>query len=227
MAYNITLLPGDGIGPEVTGAMRKCVDALGLDIKWDVQEVGEYAIKKYGTPMPDHVFESIKKNKVAIKGPIVTPIGTGFRSVNVLLRQELDLFACIRPSKCYAGTKCKADNVDIVLFRENTEDLYAGIEFEKQSRECLKLLELLNELQPKKISKDSGISIKPISVKGTKRIVRAACEYAIKNNREKVTIVHKANIMKYTDGLFLNEGLEVAKEYEDKLIVRDVIVDNL
>lgn len=227
MSHNITLLPGDGIGPEVTKAMRACVDATGVDINWEVIEVGEHAMKEYGTPMPAHVFDSIRKNKVAIKGPIVTPVGRGFRSVNVLLRQELDLFACVRPAKCFEGTKYKAKDVDIVIFRENTEDLYAGIEFEKQSKECLKLIQILSELQPKKISLDSGISIKPISVRATKRIVKAACEYAVKNNRKKVTIIHKANIMKYTDGLFLNVGLEVAKEYEDKLIVRDCIVDNL
>ncbi len=227
MPRTITLLPGDGIGPEVTAAMRRCVDATGVDIKWEVQQVGEYAMKDYGTPMPAHVFDSIRKNKVAIKGPIVTPVGTGFRSVNVLLRQELDLYSCVRPAKCYEGTKCKAKDVDIVIFRENTEDLYAGIEFEKQSKQALRLIELLHELQPKKISLDAGISIKPISVKATKRIVKAACEYAVKNNRKKVTIIHKANIMKYTDGLFLSVGLEVAKEYEDRLIIRDCIVDNL
>ncbi len=227
MPYNITLLPGDGIGPEVTSAMRKCVDALGVGINWEVHEVGEYAIKKHGTPMPDHVFESIRKNKVAIKGPIVTPVGKGFRSVNVLLRQSLELYACVRPAKYYPGTNCKTDKLNVVIFRENMEDLYAGIEFEKQSKECLTLIDLLHQLQDKKIPRDSGISIKPISVKRTQKIVKAACEYAVKNNRQKVTIVHKANIMKYTDGLFLNVGLEVAKDYEDKLIIRDCIVDNL
>jgi len=227
MAHNVTLLPGDGIGPEVTSAMRQCVDATGVGINWEVQEVGAYAIKKYGSPMPPHVFESIRKNKVAIKGPIETPVGTGFRSVNVLLRQELDLYACVRPCKYYEGTRCKTTDLNVVIFRENTEDLYAGIEFEKQSREALILIEKINELQSKKIKTDAGISIKPISVTATKRLVRAACEYAVKNNRKKVTIVHKANIMKYTDGLFLKVGMDVAQEYEDRLIVRDCIVDNL
>ncbi|MDO8580405.1 MAG: isocitrate/isopropylmalate dehydrogenase family protein [Candidatus Omnitrophota bacterium] len=227
MGHKVTLLPGDGIGPEVTAAMRQCVDATGVKIDWEIHQVGEFAIKEHGTPMPAHVIESIRKNKVAIKGPIVTPIGTGFRSVNVLLRQELDLYACVRPTKYYEGTQAKTDKLDIVIFRENTEDLYAGIEFEKESSECLQLLALINKLQPKKLSRDVGISIKPISVKGTRRLIKAACEYAVKNNRQKVTIVHKANIMKYTDGLFLSEGLDVAKDYEDKLIVRDCIVDNL
>jgi len=227
MAHKIVLLPGDGIGTEVTQAMRTCVDATGVDIDWEIHKVGEHSMKEQGTPMPDAVLEAIRKHKVAIKGPIVTPIGSGFRSVNVLLRQELDLFACIRPSKCYEGTKKKSDKVNIIMFRENTEDLYAGIEFEKQSREVLQLIELLNKIQPKQIPTDSGISIKPLSVTGSRRIVRAACEYAVKNNRKKVTIVHKANIMKFTDGLFLKEGMDVAKEYEDKLIVRDVLVDNL
>ncbi len=227
MAHNVTLLPGDGIGPEVTSAMRKCVDATGVDINWEVLEVGEHSMKEHGTPMPDHVLDSIRKNKVAIKGPIVTPVGTGFRSVNVLLRQELDLFACVRPSKCYEGTKTKADKVDIVLFRENTEDLYAGIEFEQGSDECLKIIKEINGIQKRQIKDDAGISIKPISISATKRIVKAACEYAIKNNRKKVTIVHKANIMKYTDGLFLKEGMEIMKAYEDKLIIRECIVDNL
>lgn len=227
MGHKVTLLPGDGIGTEVTSAMQKCVDATGVQIEWEKHDVGEHSMKTHGTPMPDHVFESIRKNKVAIKGPIVTPVGTGFRSVNVLLRQKLELYACVRPSKYYPGTKSITTKLNTVLFRENMEDLYAGIEFEKQSSDVLKLIELINSLQPNQISKDSGVSIKPISVKGSRRIARAACEHAVKNGLTKVTIVHKANIMKYTDGLFLKEALDVAKEYEDKLIVRDCIVDNL
>ncbi len=227
MAYNITLLPGDGIGPEVTDAMRRCVEATGVKINWDVQEVGEPAIKKYNTPLPEHVLESIRRNKCAIKGPITTPVGTGFRSINVLLRQSLDLFACVRPTKCYPGAKTKAENVDIVIFRENTEDLYAGIEFELNTEPARKVIETINSLQLKKIRDDSGVSIKPISVFGTKRIIKAAFDYAVKHNRKKVTIVHKANIMKFTDGLFLRVGREVAKEYEGKVAVEDCIVDNL
>lgn len=227
MSYRVTLLPGDGIGPEVTRAMRRCVEATGVEVEWDVQEVGEYAMKEHGTPMPDHVFESIRKNKVAIKGPIVTPVGTGFRSVNVLLRQELDLFACVRPAKCYPGTKYTTDKLDTVLFRENSEDLYAGIEFEEGKKETLDLIDRINGMQDRKIAKDAGVSIKPISITATRRFVKQACEYAVENNRKKITIVHKANIMKYTDGLYLREALEVAKEYEDRLIVRECIVDNL
>ena len=227
MTRTITLLPGDGIGPEVTSAMRKCVDATGVAIQWEEHQVGEHAIKKFGTPLPDPVIESIRKNKVAIKGPITTPVGTGFRSINVLLRQSLDLYACVRPAKCYRGAKSRAENVDIVIFRENTEDLYAGIEFEMGSDQAKQLIKEINSMQKRQIRLDSGISIKPISVVGTRRIVKAACEYAVNNNRRKVTIIHKANIMKFTDGLFLREGREVAKSYENKIEIKDCIVDNL
>lgn len=227
MAHNITLLPGDGIGPEVTAAMRKCVDATGVKINWDVQDVGDFAIAKYNTPLPDHVIESIRKNKIAIKGPITTPVGKGFRSVNVALRQALDLYACVRPAKYYEGTKAVYKDVDIVIFRENTEDLYAGIEFELGKPETLNIIKEINAVQTKKIADDAGVSIKPISVKNTKRITRAAFEYALKHNRKTVTIVHKANIMKFTDGLFLRVALEVAKEYEGRVAVNDCIVDAL
>lgn len=227
MSYNVTLLPGDGIGPEVTAAMRKCVEATGVKIQWDVQEVGEPAIQKYGTPLPDKVLESIRKNKVAIKGPIVTPVGKGFRSVNVQLRQALDLFACVRPARYYEGTKAKDKNINLVIFRENTEDLYAGIEFDINTKEAKHLIEEINGLQPKKIREDSAISIKPISVTNSRRIVKYAFEYAVKNNRKKVTAVHKANIMKFSDGLFLHTAQEVAKEYEGRVEFQDVIVDNM
>ncbi|MCK5214928.1 MAG: isocitrate/isopropylmalate dehydrogenase family protein [Candidatus Omnitrophica bacterium] len=227
MSYNVTLLPGDGIGPEVSEAMRKCVDATGIEINWDVQSVGEHAIKECGTPLPDRVLESIRKNKVAIKGPIVTPVGTGFRSINVQLRQALDLYACVRPAKYYEGTKAVNHNVDLVIFRENTEDLYAGIEFELGADETKKLIDDINNLQPGKIRDDAAISIKPISVTGTRRIVKYAFEYAVKNNRKKISAVHKANIMKFTDGLFLHEAREVAKEYEGRVEFQDVIVDNM
>lgn len=227
MKYKITLLPGDGIGPEVAQAMRKCVEATGVDIEWETHDVGEYAIKKYGTPLPDQAIESVRKNKVAIKGPIITPVGTGFRSVNVALRQALDLYACVRPCRYYEGTKAVSKKVNLVIFRENTEDLYAGIEFELGSPQAKQLIQQINGLQPRQIKEDSGISIKPISVSGTKRIMRAACEYAVKNKRKKVTIVHKANIMKFTDGLFLATAREVAKEYDGKISFEDCIVDNL
>jgi len=227
MSYKITLLPGDGIGPEVTSAMRKCVEATGVKIDWEEEPVGEFAIKQYGTPLPERVLESIRRNKVAIKGPIVTPIGKGFRSVNVQLRQALDLFACVRPCKYYEGTKAKTKDIDLVIFRENTEDLYAGIEFDLNSPEARRLIQEINSLQPKQIREDSAISIKPISVFGSRRIVKYAFEYALKNKRKKVTAVHKANIMKFSDGLFLKVAREVAQEYKGKVEFEDVIVDNM
>ena len=226
MSYNITLIPGDGSGPEITEAMIACVKATGVEINWDKQEAGALQIEKVGTPLPDSVIESIKKNKIAIKGPIETPVGKGFRSVNVALRKKLDLYACVRPCKLYKGVRSRYSDVDIVIFRENTEDLYAGIEFEEGKEETLDLIDNIEKLSGSSIKKDSGISIKPISVHGSQRIVRAAFEYAIKNNRKKVTAVHKANIMKYSDGLFLNTAREVAKEYEGRVSFSDLIVDN-
>lgn len=225
--YRVTLLPGDGIGPEVAQAMKKCVEATGVQIAWDEEQVGEFAIKEYGTPLPEKVLDSVRKNKVAIKGPIVTPIGKGFRSVNVALRQALDLFACVRPCKSYEGTKSKFKNIDLVIVRENTEDLYAGVEFELGSKEAKQLIGEFNAFQPKQVRADSAISIKPISVFGSRRIVKYAFEYALHNNRKKVTAVHKANIMKFTDGLFLKTAREVAEEYQGKVEFEDVIVDNM
>lgn len=207
--------------------MKKCIEATGVKIEWEEEIAGEAAIEKYGTPLPEKVIASIKKNKVAIKGPIVTPIGKGFRSVNVQLRQSLDLYACLRPAKSFEGTKSPIKNIDVVIVRENTEDLYAGIEFEMGTPEARQLINQLNSLQPKKIRDDSAISIKPISVYGSKRIVRFAFAYALKNNRRKVTAVHKANIMKFSDGLFLKTAREVAEQYKGKIEFEDVIVDNL
>jgi len=227
MSYKITLLPGDGIGPEVALAMRKCVDATGVKIEWEEQPVGEFAIKQFGTPLPDHVLESVRRNKVAIKGPIVTPIGKGFRSVNVQLRQALDLFACVRPCKYYEGTKTVAKKTDIVIFRENTEDLYAGIEFDINTNECKSLIKSINSMQPRQIRDDSAISIKPISIFASRRIVKYAFDYAVKHKRKKVTAVHKANIMKFTDGLFLKTATEVAEAYKGKVEFENVIVDNM
>lgn len=227
MAHKVTLLPGDGIGPEVTSAMRMCVEATGVKIDWDVQEVGEFSIQKTGKPLTDEVLDSIRRNRCAIKGPISTPIGKGFRSVNVQLRQALDLYACVRPCFYYEGTKTPIKNVNLVIFRENTEDLYAGIEFDKGTPECEKLREMINGMSAKKIRENSAISIKPISEMASKRIVRAAFEYAVKNGRKKVTAVHKANIMKFSDGLFLKSAEEVAKEYAGRVEFNDVIVDNM
>lgn len=225
--YTITLIPGDGIGPELADAARRCVDALNLDIKWEVMEAGEGVIAKYNTPLPAHTLESIRKNKVAIKGPITTPVGKGFRSVNVELRKALDLYACLRPCRTYKGVRSKYENIDLVIIRENTEDLYAGIEFEKGLKDTNNLIADLEKLSGKKIRPGSAISIKPISADGTRRIVKFAFEYALKNKRKKVTAVHKANIMKFTDGLFLEVAREVAKAYEGKVQFDDRIVDNM
>ncbi len=224
--YKITLIPGDGIGPEISDAMRKVVEATGVKINWEIQDAGEEVYLKEGNPLPDRVLESIKKNKIAIKGPITTPVGTGFRSVNVTLRQALDLYACVRPCKSFKGAKTKYENIDLVIVRENTEDLYAGIEFKKGESDTLELIDFIESKAGKKIRKDSGISIKPISVFGTERIVRFAFEYARKNGRKKVTAVHKANIMKFSDGLFLEVARDVATRYPD-IEFEDKIVDNM
>lgn len=225
--YYITLIPGDGIGPEITEATKKCIEATGVNIKWEIVDAGVDVMEKHGTPLPHGVIESIRKNKVALKGPITTPIGTGFRSVNVALRKELDLYACVRPCKTYKGVRSKYDNINLVIIRENTEDLYAGIEFEEGSHSAKKIIEEIENLSQKKIRQDSGISIKPISISGTKRIVEYAFEYAVKNNRKKVTAVTKANIMKFTDGLFLSTAREVAKKYEGQIEYQEVLVDNM
>jgi len=225
--YKITLIPGDGTGPELAEAAKRCIDALGLGIEWEIGEAGESVIEKYKTPLPDKTLESIRRNKVALKGPITTPVGTGFRSVNVELRKRLDLYACLRPCKSYKGVRSRYENIDLVIVRENTEDLYAGIEFEKGTKEVRDVIALLENLSKKKIRPDSAISIKPISVEGAKRIVKFAFDYAMKNKRKKVTAVHKANIMKYTDGLFLEVAREVARSYEGKILFEDRIVDNM
>ena len=227
MVYNITLIPGDGIGPEVSEAARRCVEATGVKVNWDVQEAGADVIEKYGTPLPDQVLESIRKNRVALKGPLTTPIGTGFRSVNVAIRKELDLYACLRPCKSFVGVRSYYKNVDLVIVRENTEDLYAGIEFEEGKAETKKLIKEIEELAKKKIRPDSGLSIKPISITGTKRIVKFAFDYAIKHKRKKVTAVTKANIMKFTDGLFFAVAREVAKNYEGEIEYEERLIDNM
>jgi isocitrate dehydrogenase (NAD+) len=224
--YHVTFIPGDGTGPEISEATRRVLEATGVPFQWDIQNAGEDVYNEEGNPLPDRVLESIKKNKIAIKGPITTPVGTGFRSVNVTLRQTLDLYSCVRPCKTYKGAKTRYDNIDLVLFRENTEDLYAGIEYEKDSEGVKEIIALVKKLSNRDIRPDSGISIKPISVFGTERIVRAAFEYARKNKRRKVTSVHKANIMKYSDGLFLEVSREVAKDYTD-IEFEDKIVDNM
>jgi isocitrate dehydrogenase (NAD+) len=222
----VTFIPGDGVGPELSEATRRVLEATGVEFDWDVQEAGADVMDTFGTPLPEPVLESIRANGIAIKGPITTPVGTGFRSVNVALRKELDLYACLRPCKHYTGVRSRYEDVDVVIVRENTEDLYAGIEFEQGLEETEKLIEFLKELSGKEIREDSGISIKPISVTGTRRITKYAFDYARKYGRKKVTAVHKANIMKFSDGLFLQTASEVAKEYPD-VEFEDRIVDNL
>ena len=213
--HTVTLIPGDGIGPELTAAMTRVVEATGVDITWEVADAGEHVMAEYGTPLPEHVLESVRRNKVAIKGPITTPVGTGFRSVNVAIRKELDLYACLRPAFSIAGNGARYDNIDLVIVRENTEDLYAGIEFEQGSEGARKLIEFAAAEGAGVMRPDSGISLKPISITGTERIVRFAFDYAIANGREKVTAVHKANILKHSDGLFLKVARRVAEEYKD------------
>jgi isocitrate dehydrogenase (NAD+) len=226
MSYRVTFIPGDGVGPELSEATRRVLEATGVEFEWDVQEAGADVMEKYGTPLPEQVLDSIRKNGIAIKGPITTPVGTGFRSVNVALRKELDLYCCLRPCKWYPGVRSRYQDVDIVICRENTEDLYAGIEFEQGLPETRKLIDFMVELSGKQIREDSGISIKPISISGTQRIVRFAFDYARKYHRKKVTAVHKANIMKFSDGLFLSTAREVAQDYPD-VQFEDRIVDNL
>lgn len=223
--YNVTLITGDGVGPELADAAKKCLDATGVQFNWDIQTAGIDVMEKEGTPLPDRVLESIRNSHVAIKAPITTPIGKGFRSVNVALRKELDLYACLRPCKSYVGVQSKYKDIDLVVVRENTEDLYAGIEFKKDTPEAKKVIEEIDKLSnAKKIRPDSGVSIKPISVTGTERIVRFAFDYARKNSRKKVTAITKANIMKHTDGLFYDVAREVAKKYTD-IEYTEVLID--
>ena len=223
---NVTLITGDGIGPEIAEAARRCIDATGVKINWETAEAGVDVLERLGTPLPDATIESVRKNGIALKAPITTPVGTGFRSINVYLRQELDLYACLRPCKSYKGVRSKYTDIDLVIVRENTEDLYAGIEFQKGNDDTSELIGWINKHSKKKIGNDAGISIKPISVKGTQRIVRFAFDYARKMKRKKVTSVHKANIMKFTDGLWLEVSRQVAGEYPD-IEFEDRIVDNM
>jgi isocitrate dehydrogenase (NAD+) len=226
LVYTITLIPGDGVGPEITEATRRVLEATGVKFNWEMAYAGAEVMAKQGTPLPDSVLASIRKNKVAIKGPVTTPVGTGFRSVNVALRKSLDLYACVRPCKTYPGVPSYYNDVDIVIVRENTEDLYAGIEFEKGTAGAKELIQFINGKMGNVIRADSGLSIKMITEMGTRRIVKYAFEYAQKNGRRKVTATHKANIMKFSDGLFLSVAREVAKEYLD-IEFQDALIDNL
>ncbi len=229
MAHRVTFIPGDGTGPEIAEATKRVLDATGVEFDWDVQQAGVDIMETAGTPLPDSVIESIRTNKVAIKGPITTPVGHGFRSVNVALRKALDLYACVRPCKSYPGVRSKYDDIDLLFVRENTEDLYAGIEFEKDTPANAEITAKIIELEPsaaETIKPHAGLSIKPISVEGTRRVVKYALDYAVENNRKKLTVVHKANIMKFTDGLWLEVAMEVAKDYPG-IDVEERIVDNM
>jgi isocitrate dehydrogenase (NAD+) len=221
MIHEVTLIPGDGTGPELAAVVQKVLAATGVQIQWDVVHAGVDIMKTAGTPLPDNVLASARQTKISLKGPITTPIGTGFRSVNVALRKELDLYACIRPCRTYPGIKSPYTNVDLVIVRENTEDLYAGVEFAMGSDEAKSIIAMSHG----KIRQDSAISIKPISRTGSARIARCAFEYAVKNKRKKVTAVTKANIMKFTDGLFFEVAREIAKEYEGRVEYDERLID--
>jgi len=229
VSHRVTLIPGDGTGPEIAEATRRVIDATGVQIEWDVQDAGADVMDRFGgNPLPEHVLESIRANGVAIKGPITTPVGSGFRSVNVGLRKALDMYAQVRPCKIYPGVRTRyADTpVDIVIVRENTEDLYAGIEFERGSLGAREVAAAIESASGAHIREDAGISIKPISEFGTRRVVQFAFDYARERGRKKVTAVHKANIMKYTDGLWLEVAREVAEDNRD-IEFEDRIVDNM
>jgi isocitrate dehydrogenase (NAD+) len=215
MTHRVTLIPGDGTGPELTEATRRVLEATGVEFDWDVRQAGVDVMEQAGTPLPEETLASVRENKVALKGPITTPIGTGFRSVNVALRHELGLYACLRPCKSYPGVRSRYENVDIVIVRENTEDLYAGIEYEAGTPDADKVIADLNSLQRKQIAPGSGISVKPISREGSERIARYAFEYARAHGRKRVSCITKANIMKFTDGLFLDVFRGVAKDYPE------------
>jgi len=223
MSHHVTLIPGDGIGPELTDAAMRVVDASGVKIHWEIAEAGSDVMGKYGTPLPEATLHSIRKNMVALKGPITTPIGIGFRSVNVAIRRELDLYCCLRPCKTYPGVKSRYKDIDLVIVRENTEDLYAGVEWPADTEESKKVIELSRN----KIREHSAISIKPISRFCTERIVQFAFDYAIAHGRKKVTAVTKANIMKFTDGLFFEVAREVAKRYDGKVAYEERLIDNM
>jgi isocitrate dehydrogenase (NAD+) len=207
MTHRVTLIPGDGIGPELAEATTRVLDATGVGFEWETVEAGESAIAQYGTPLPEHVLESVKRNTIALKGPITTPVGGGFRSVNVALRQALNLYANMRPARSMKGLETRYEDVDLVIVRENTEDLYAGIEH--------------------MVGRDAAESIKIITREASERIARFAFEYAVENDRHKVTAVHKANIMKLSDGLFLESCRTIAAEYDGRIEFEDRIVDNM
>lgn len=224
MKQKVTLVPGDGTGPEIVAAAKRVIEASGADISWETVDAGVDVMEKCGTPLPPELIESIQKNKIALKGPITTPIGKGFRSVNVALRKKLNLYACLRPCKYYEGVKSKYKDINLVIVRENTEDLYTGVEFEPDTAESKKIIELSSG----KITPHSAISIKSISMEASKKIVRFAFDYAVHNKRRKVTAVTKANILKYTDGLFYEAARQIAEEYKKTGIeYEERLVDNM
>jgi isocitrate dehydrogenase (NAD+) len=225
MAHDVTFIPGDGTGPELTEATRRVLEATGVDFNWDRHEAGIDEYKRHGNPLPDATLDSLRTTGVGLKGPTTTPVGSGFRSINVLLRKELDLYACLRPCKAFEGVRTRFPETDLVVVRENTEDLYAGIEFERGTAENAALREKLAELGSA-VREDAGISIKPISVFGSERIVRHAFDYAVTHGYKKVVAAHKANIMKFSDGLFLDVARRVAEDYP-AIEFQDCIIDNL
>jgi isocitrate dehydrogenase (NAD+) len=224
--YQVTLIPGDGIGPEVADATRRVLDATGIGFEWDVQQAGSDAMGETGELLPEATIDSVRRNGIGLKGPITTPVGSGFRSVNVGLRQELELYANLRPGRTMKGVQSTFDNIDLVIVRENLEDLYAGVEFDTGTAEAAEVIEAINARSKKQIASDAAISIKMITPEGSRRIVEFAFEYARKNGRKLVTAVHKANIMKFSDGLFLHVAQNVAKNYPD-IEFNDRIVDNM
>lgn len=224
MKHKVTFILGDGIGPEVSKATQRALEATGVQFQWDIATIGGQAQNMLGTPFPESALESIRRNKVALKGPVTTPIGGGFRSVNVTLRQKLDLYAGLRPYKAYSGIHTPYESVDIVVVRENTEGLYSGIEFAKDGPGTARFLEFVAQTTGEKIKEDSAVSLKVISQTASRRIVKFAFEYARQNGRKKVTVFHKANILKFSDGLFLDTARKVAREYPD-IEFTDVVID--
>ena len=224
--HRVTVIPGDGVGPEIVSAMRRCVEAAGVEIQWEETQAGADCVEQFGTPLPEEALESIRRNRVAIKGPVTTPVGSGFRSVNVAIRKALDLYACLRPCRYYQGVRSNYPGLDLVVVRENTEDLYAGIEFDAGTEACAGLRRSIRELAGADLGEDVGLSIKPISERASERIVRFAFEYARTQGRRNVTAVHKANIMRSTDGLFLDVACRVAEDYLE-IEFEDRIIDNM
>jgi isocitrate dehydrogenase (NAD+) len=226
VAHLVTLIPGDGIGPEVSEAIRRMLDATDSEIEWVVEEAGGCTLEREGTTLPERVLDQIRESRVAIKGPITTPVGSGFRSVNVELRQALDLFAAVRPSRSLPGLPTRHPDVDLVVIRENTEDLYQGIEFERGTPEALELREELLRVSGRELREDSGFTVKPISVTGARRIVRFALEFVGAHGRRKVTLGHKANIMRFSDGLFLSIG-QIEAEGHPEVWFEEMEIDQL